>query len=154
MTPPAHVRVDPLFRDEAVQWARGSRLGDPARLSSRATARLYWLLVALVMAAALMSVLVQVPTTAHGTAAVDFARGQFTAILPTGVEVGPGNPITLFVEGEGGHRRVTVAEVTRSDDLVVLTGEVPFLDGPPRAGRVDVHTGTTSLLQYLLVVRP
>jgi hypothetical protein len=140
---------DPLFRAEAVQWARGTRPGDPARLDARRTRVLFHLLLVLVGLAALAVAVVPVPTTVTGGAVLDPARGQVVATVPSGGDIAVGDPVTVTV-GQSETFDSSVTAIEPHGDVVDVLCPGPSGDGPPLAAVVDVHTGTTSLLGALL----
>jgi hypothetical protein len=143
------VTGDPLFRTEAVQWARGTRPGDPTRLDARCTRWLFRLLLLVLAAVLAATFLVRLPATIAGPAVLDPAAARVTVTVPAGSDIAPGDRIAVTT-GPGDRLDTQVATVLPGDDELVLVAPIPPGAGPPRAGRADIEVGTASLLGTLL----
>ncbi len=145
---------DPLFRDQAVRWARGVQFGDPSRLSSRRTRILVWVLEALVVTAVAAAAIIQVPTTVSGSAVIQPDGNRYIAALPAGTPIVAGQKVWLSGTGDD-LSEVVVTGVQRRGDEMLVTGPVTSVAVPPgaaipRAGRVEAPNGTASLLRLVL----
>lgn len=151
MTEPTTDGRDPPFRDQAVAWAGGRRLGDVTRVDSATNSMLFGLLSVALAGLLFAGFLVKVPVKAEGTVVVDPNRGLVTALFDGPLHVPSGGVLTVFVGKSTRARTVPIDSVTSTGDHeVTVTGRVSPRDGPSRAGRAYIQTGSTSLLSYVL----
>jgi hypothetical protein len=141
--------ADPLFRDQAVRWASGSRPGDAVRLDAPRTRALFRLLLLLVTVAALAGALVQVPVTASGDAVLDRPQSSLIGRLPPGTDVRVGDRLVVTAEPRVRLRAVVTA-VEREDDALMVNATVPSGSMPVVAARIRISTGTSSLIAALV----
>jgi hypothetical protein len=152
MAEPVEEAHDPLFRDQAVAWAGGRRLGDLPRLETRATHRLFQLLVMALIALAAAGSLVRVPVNAEGTAVVDGKRGLVTALFAAPLDVHPGDSFSVYVGEATRPLLVKIASVSPAPNKQVeVTGHVPATTTAlSLSGRAYIRTGSTSLLRFIV----
>lgn len=151
MTEPAENEQVPLFRDQAVAWAGGRRLGDLARVESATTTRLFRLLVVTLIGLVCGGMLIRVPITAQGTVVVDSERGLTTALFAEPLQVQQGQSLLVYVGASTSALHVRVDSVSSTiDHQVKVTGHVSPSSGPPRGGRAYLQTGSTSLLGFVV----
>jgi hypothetical protein len=129
MTPPLG-----LFRQEALEFHTGQRRPDGVlRVDAPWTRWAYWLVLALLVAAGIVTATASTSETTSGPALIDVHQRTFVALVPgaASADLGPGQTVRLDVRGlDGSSVAARTLEAEVADQAAVHRAGFPPSDQP------------------------